>query len=394
MIAVIADDFTGAAEIGGIGLRYGLNVVIETVVNNVDGVDLLVIATDTRSLGAEASSNEISKIIGQLMKLNPKLIFKKIDSVFRGHVAKELEVQMHILNKSKALIVAANPSVGRNIVKGKYFIDSIPLNKTSFADDPDFPVHSACVTEIVQSSLFQVLSLGLNDKLPDSGLIIADVASPEELNEWVLRVNEEMVVAGGSGFFDVLLGTMYSPKELPGSTNLSFGESSLFIFGSMFPKQENMLEKFYKNKVIRMNMPEGIYYDLESCTDLLDEWSIQVANQLKNGISVMVTIDHHPGNEEGLSLRLKERIGQLVAKVENKFNLHDLFIEGGATTSVVLKYLNVNKLYPYNEADFGVIQMKADGYPNLCITTKPGSYMWPDHLMFGNSKQQPINDNN
>ena len=30
MIAVIADDFTGAAEIGGIGLRYGLDVIIQT----------------------------------------------------------------------------------------------------------------------------------------------------------------------------------------------------------------------------------------------------------------------------------------------------------------------------------------------------------------------------
>ena len=34
MIVVIADDFTGAAEIGGIGLKYGLKVVIETNLEN------------------------------------------------------------------------------------------------------------------------------------------------------------------------------------------------------------------------------------------------------------------------------------------------------------------------------------------------------------------------
>jgi len=39
MIAVIADDFTGAAEIGGVGLRYGLQVLIETEVNDVSDVD-------------------------------------------------------------------------------------------------------------------------------------------------------------------------------------------------------------------------------------------------------------------------------------------------------------------------------------------------------------------
>lgn len=32
MIAVIADDFTGAAEIGGIGLHYELKVEIATAV--------------------------------------------------------------------------------------------------------------------------------------------------------------------------------------------------------------------------------------------------------------------------------------------------------------------------------------------------------------------------
>ena len=108
----------------------------------------------------------------------------------------------------------------------------------------------------------------------------------------------------------------------------------------------------------------------------------------------MLTIDHLPGNEENLSLHLRESIGQLVAKVENKFALNDLFIEGGATTSEVLKYLNINKLFPFNEADFGVIQMKAEGYHNLCITTKPGSYMWPDHLIFENSKPQLTNNQN
>ena len=49
MLAVIADDLTGAAEIGGIGLSYGLKVEISSKVNPSTEADLLVIATDTRS---------------------------------------------------------------------------------------------------------------------------------------------------------------------------------------------------------------------------------------------------------------------------------------------------------------------------------------------------------
>jgi len=386
MIAVIADDFTGAAEIGGVGLRYGLNVLIETVVNKVEGVDLLIIATDTRSMSQEAASEEVANITSQLMNLGLKLIFKKIDSVLRGHIATELEALMCTANKNRAVIVAANPIGGRKIVKGQYFVDSLLLNETSFVDDPDFPVHSACVTEIVHSSVFPVFSIGLNEKLPDAGLIIADVNSHEELYDWAVMVDDEMVVAGGSGFFDALLSIIYCKNGVIAHADLSFGESSLFVFGSMFPKHASMLAKFDKYRVVRMNMPKGIYNDSDECAALLDDWSLQVVDQLKNGCSVMLTIDHLPGNEVGLSLRLRESIGQLVAKVQNKFDLSDLFIEGGATTSVVLKYLNINKLHPFNEAEFGVIQMKADGYPNLCITTKPGSYQWPDHLVFEKAK--------
>lgn len=386
MIAVIADDFTGAAEIGGVGLRYGLNVLIETEVNNVEGVDLLVIATDTRSLSAEAAYEEVTRITRQLLELEPVFIFKKIDSVLRGHVTKELEAQMLVANKNKAMIVAANPAVGRTIVNGKYFVDSLPLNETSFADDPEFPVDSAEVTDIVESSEYALFSVGLNSKLPDSGMIIADATSPEDLTEWATKINQEMVVAGSSGFFDALLGTMYLPKVSDNHSDLSFGESSLFIFGSMYPKPANMLEKFYSNKVVKMNMPESVYYNNKMDPRLLKEWSAEISDKLKNGYSVIVTIDHQPENEAGLSLRLRESIGKLVSMVQYQFELNDLFIEGGATTSAVLKYLRVNKLYPFNEADFGVIQMKAEGYPNLCVTTKPGSYVWPENLAFKNAK--------
>ena len=46
MIAVIADDFTGAAEIGGLGLLYGYKTAIVTEVKALENIDLLIIATE------------------------------------------------------------------------------------------------------------------------------------------------------------------------------------------------------------------------------------------------------------------------------------------------------------------------------------------------------------
>ena len=80
-IIVIADDFTGAAEIGGIGLRHGLKVAIETEPVDNNSVDLLVIATDTRSMNGNDAANYITEVTSKILSFNPFMIYKKIDSV-------------------------------------------------------------------------------------------------------------------------------------------------------------------------------------------------------------------------------------------------------------------------------------------------------------------------
>ena len=382
MIAVIADDFTGAAEIGGVGVRYGLRVLIETVVLGVYDVDLLVIASNTRSMGALEASSHVSTILTQLVKLNPEFIYKKIDSVLRGHVAEELEAQMLLMSRKKALIVAPNPLVGRKIENGTYFVDGVPLDQTFFTGDPDFPVRSAKVTDIIHSSVFPVYSIDFLDEKYGTGIFVANVTNHGELKKWAEQIDNEMIVAGGSGFFDALLETKFQYSISATQPEFSFGESSLFIFGSLFPKSQSLLKKFDNKNILRSNMPERIFYSSELDKTLVEEWAIEVSDKLRDGFSVMVTIDYPPSGEEGLSCRIRECIGQLVARISDRFELTDLFIEGGATTSMVLKYLEITKLVPFYEADFGVIQMRPEGFPGLCITTKPGSYQWPENLEF------------
>ena len=71
-------------------------------------------------------------------------------------------------------------------------------------------------------------------------------------------------------------------------------------------------------------------------------------------------------------------MGELIKKVSERTEVNELIIEGGSTTYVVLEHLNIKKLFPVHELDTGVIRMKIEGWHNLCLTTKPGSYYWPD----------------
>lgn len=384
MIAVIADDFTGAAEIGGIGLKYGLKVIIETEVKNVSDVDLLIIATDTRSLTAEKASIEIKKITKKLVQLKPQFIYKKLDSVLRGNIADELFSQMYESDKKRAIIVAGNPFLGRRIKNGIYTVDEIPLHETHFANDPEFPVKTSSAVEIIKRSCCKVYSKSVHDKLPAEGLIIGDVTNSDEMGEWALKTDETNVAAGGSGFFDVILSKRFIKKSQVLNGKVYTGSQTLFVLGSTFPKSNEIQKRLSSNEIVKKNMPEEIYKLKDFNPDLFKRWVSEVVECLKNNQKVIISVDHIYSTEENIALRIKRTIALLVKEVVAQTNLTNLFIEGGATTSEILGKLKIAKLYPYKEIEFGIIQMHADEYPNLCITTKPGSYAWPENVVFEN----------
>lgn len=381
MIAVIADDFTGAAEIGGVGLRHGLKVVIETepVRNNVP--DLLVVATDTRSLQPEEAAKEMALITQKLLKLNPSFVYKKVDSALRGNVKEELLAQMNTSGKRRAIIIAANPVFKRTIRNGIYYIDDKPLNETCFSNDPQYPVTSSAVLEIVGTNTDTlIINLKPGEKLPEKGIVIGDVSGSDDLNTWAQQDDEQTLMAGASGFFDAVLNKLHIPAGKKALSPPPFGEKALFVLGSTFPKEMNFLNKLKKNGHYLSNMPEEIYYNKGFDPAHIEEWIKDIVHGIQKHKKVIASVAHSPGNEPGIAFRIRKNIGELVKKVVEATELNELLIEGGSTTSMVLHYLNVKKLIPIQELDFGVIRMEMEGYPDLYVTTKPGSYYWPNDV--------------
>src|SRR5688500_18374224 len=107
MIAVIADDLTGAAELAGIGLRYTNNVKVVTEAIGNENVDMLVVSTDSRSMDSAAAVEKNAKVTAAIAALQPQLIFKKVDSALRGHVVEEIREHLNVLHLEKALLVPA-----------------------------------------------------------------------------------------------------------------------------------------------------------------------------------------------------------------------------------------------------------------------------------------------
>lgn len=378
MIAVIADDFTGAAEIGGIGLAYGYKVTIITKAIRPVDTDILVIATDLRSFKPEQAAIESERLTRELLALNPEMIYKKIDSVLRGNVGIELEAQMKISRKSKALIIPANPILKRTIKDGVYFVDGKPLMESIFAQDRSFKAKSSNVVEIFKKQgVNQVVNISIKDKFPNNGLLIGNTENSTDLNDWAQRVNGDLVPSGASGFFGAILAGKSNRLGIYDDEPFDEKSNAIFICGSNFPLSKTAVLNAKKNGYCVSTMPNQIYYNTNFNLKLIDSWAGEVIQAFETQNQVVISVLQEPNEHSIKPAHIREIIGTLVKKVMDKISINEILIEGGSTGHAIIKKLNFDTFSPIQPLAPGVTRMKIGNTEGLYLTMKPGSYNWP-----------------
>lgn len=231
MIAVIADDITGAAEVAGVCLRWGIPVSFSLEAKPIDGSKVMVIATNTRSMTEADAVKETKRLAKSLMDMGVTWLFKKSDSAMRGHVAAELKVLAKKLKKEKMMLVPANPYTGRSIRQGIYYVNGKPLNETSFRDDPEFPANSASVKELLRENELKVYT-GKYAEEQDlkSGFNIPDSRTMGDLYAWASLMDDTVLPSGSAAFFEMYLKRNF-PEWMRGQEPdpLSFLGNSLMV---------------------------------------------------------------------------------------------------------------------------------------------------------------------
>ncbi len=380
MIAVIADDFTGAAEIGGLGLRYGMTVEIETKVIKNSKADLLIIATDTRSLSKTEAANEIFKITRELKKIDADFIYKKTDSVMRGHVLEELLAVMQGLNINNVLLVPANPTFGRTISEGKYYINERLLHQTDFSQDPEFALRSSDVLELLGNhSHTKTAIVKRGDEFPQNTIAVGEAITDADLISWAGRINENVIPAGASGFFSAILESNgYKVRDDLQNNNLILGKNRLFVFGSSFSASRQAINEAKADGKVVSEIPAALFNNTGETKKLLNSWVEEVVRSYEKNCSIIVAINQPIVLKKKFAKGLREILAELVGNVLKKVEINELFIEGGATTYEIMRKANFIEFFPVQEIAPGVIRMQVYRKPGMYITIKPGSYSWPE----------------
>jgi uncharacterized protein YgbK (DUF1537 family) len=377
MIAVIADDLTGAAELAGIGLDYQLKTEVNTIVEPGCKADLLIIATDTRSLPAAEAIRITYELTHQLMALKPRVLFKKIDSVLRGHILDEVSSQMKASGLKRALIIPGNVQHGKKVIDGIYYFNNVPVHLSNYSVDPAFPVTSSNVRHMLRADDDLPL-LKTHEKLPDTGIMICEAADENALTYWIKLADDNTIIAGASGLFNCLLNRLIPTKPVVDTTIYQISPSRLFVFGSTFHQDIHYNHNSFINDIPVVYIPASIIAVKYPQDYLYEGYANQVVQTLTEHQNAIIAI--HPDTTKGLNIDpilLTHKMGTIVKYINLKTLLHELLIEGGATAWAILAQLNISKLYPLEQIGPGVIRMKIAGNNQLYVTLKPGSYDWP-----------------
>lgn len=394
MKIVIADDFTGAAEIGGIAIKYGLSVEIFTKWPIKSNADLVIFDSNTRSKSEEEAKEITSELIEYVNTLKPDWLFKKIDSALRGHIIEETIITADFLKNKSAIIIPANPPLGRLINEGIYYINETPIVETSFANDPELSLESSKVSEILSKNRhYPRLHYCKSEYFQEDGdIFIGEVKNNADMKAWASIERSNTLQVGSASFFEAILehdklavhrdpAGSAEKMELKEKDIESKTSKRLMICGSAYTESRKFVGNAKKEGLPVCYMSDEVFENTEIDEDELEKWKNEILFLLEKNNEAIIAIGHPVVKDERTSALLRKKMARVVQKVYEECEMNELLIEGGATASEIMNVLKISSLQPVFQYNQGVIGIKVKERPNLTIILKPGSYEWPEQLI-------------
>ena len=136
--AVIADDLTGALEMGALLAERQLRTVVTTELDGGADCDALVLDTESRNSSAAEAAERVRTAVRRVPQGVP--VFKKLDSTLRGPIAAEIRALLDALGQPPLCLSPGYPALGRTVRSGCLYVNGVPVAQSDFARDPRCPV--------------------------------------------------------------------------------------------------------------------------------------------------------------------------------------------------------------------------------------------------------------
>lgn len=385
-VLVVADDLTGAAEIGGICRECGLTA---TILRSTGGnwaidrpdADALILDTDSRAVAPDAARAVARRATDAALchagERGFEVIYKKVDSAMRGRVVDEIDGMLGSIGLSGALLIPQNPSLGRTIdPAGVYRIGGTPLASTAFAHDPTHPAGSSEVRHILarQGTRCVVTLAGLQDAVRRDGLTVATAESVTEVEAWAMRIPTTHLPVGGGDFFAAVLRSRRCCGATRPSRQPTPCDGTVLVVEGTASSRPPGVRELPAIAICPMPVDRSP-----------EHWCDAVLRALRSGrrgvaMTLQGPLDRSPGAPQAIERAIAAAVMQVLAAWPE--GIDRLLITGGATASAVCRHLGWGRFAVGEAWIRGVVNLLPTG-SSVRITVKPGSYPWPRTVLAG-----------
>ncbi len=379
MIGVIADDLTGAAEIGAVCLRHGLRAEIVREGEPSGQTEVVCVDTDSRSCPPEEAGRRAAAAAELLRDAGARWIYKKVDSVLRGQVTAEVEAVMRKLKLERALLLPANPSLGRTIRDGQYFVRGKLIHKTEFARDPEYPRRYSQVLRLLKvPEKFSIRVVNGDRALPDQTIVIGEAGSSQDVSEWAAVHSAKILPAGGSEFFNALINREKPVVSPVSERSLSSpGGRELFICGTSTESSRKFVASARRRKQPVLTLPMELMWGAEFTPVAVAAITQRALTAFEAYPRVVLAIGLPLVHDIEIAKRLSRDLVQIAARVLEQVPVARIFAEGGATAAALVRRMGWSRLRVERELAPGVATLSVGDARSTVLTIKPGTYAWP-----------------
>lgn len=364
-ILVIADDFSGAYDVGMQLKNQGFDISIadEKIDEEISGA--YIYNSETRKVSKEEAYEVIRTFCNEIDISTFDIIYKKIDSTLRGNICVEIRA-LDDTNQFDLIIVApAYPELARIVLNEIVYINGTPILDTDLLMDPEGEIISNNLKELMENEMGEeVEHIDINRLRKDKNLfnvtkriVSFDSISNKDLEKIVScfrNKNKKILWVGSIGLIQALVRDTTRQKV------------TLSIVGSVADVSRKQIEYAEQNgavviyldiKDIIVNNSQKKYFDeaiysLQSGNDV-----IICTSRSREDIISEIRLKNCVVGKKDISAVINKVLSKLARDIMAAIKLEGILLSGGDTAHSIVK--QNSKFYP---------QIVSEVFPSIPLT--------------------------
>ena len=401
MIALIADDLTGASDAGVQFARRGLatHVVFDVPEGACTAdVEALAVDTETRAVSPAEAYRRVRDVADRLCAMQPDHVYKKVDSTLRGNLGAEIDAVLDAfdLQLQLAIVAPAYPIMERTTRDGTHRLHGTPVHETEIGRDPKTPVRESNLVRLLESGSRRtpaLVSLQTVERGPQAirdevdalarrgvSLVVCDAETDRALRAVgkSLAGRRGVLWVGSAGLAEHLAELLELPQRTYVAPAIDASDGPvLLVAGSVseITRQQVATLTAQRDTTVVALHPSVLIGRDAACSAESDRGRDTVRATLAAGRDCALVIEPCAVRTEGAH-ELAEALGRVAADAARSHRLRGLILTGGDTARAVCRHLGVSGIHLLAEVQPGVPlgRLVGNSAVQLLAVTKAGAF--------------------